>query len=173
MQGFIKNKRGQAFESYRLLIAFAIGVAVLTIIYAMVTAINQRAILISVERLREGSLSATKNIGNSETPFYLKDLMLSGRISSQQISNYSGMPYECIYLDAGIGLTEVIDGEEYKIDKSSIKMDVYFYCDFTDAPDVSDTATEVIIKNIKNNTNGTCPTFCIVYLNKYPSYLSN
>lgn len=171
---FLKNKKGQAFESFRFLIAFVIAVAVLTIIYTMVNTINQRSIIISTERLQEGSISASKSIGTSaHHPFHLEDLMLTGRISSQQISNYTGMNKDCIYLDGGPGLDVVIEGEEYLIKKSHLKMDVYFYCDFTSSPIIDETETNVITSKIYSDYINNCPTFCIVYLNKAPPFINN
>jgi hypothetical protein len=171
---FLKNKKGQAFESFRFLIAFVIAIAVLTIIYTMVNTINQRSIIISTERLQEGSISASKSIGTSaHHPFHLENLMLSGRISSQQISNYTGMKKECIYLDGGVGLDEVEEGKEYLIKKSYLKMDVYFYCDFTSDPIIDETETNLITSTINNNQAEECPTFCIVYLNKAPPFMNN
>jgi hypothetical protein len=167
---FRKNKKGQAFESYRYLIAFAIGVAVLTIIYTMIGSINQKSILISTQRLKEGALSASKSIRTSgEKPFYLDDLMLSGEISSAQISNYTGMSSDCIYLVGGVGLEEKEPGKIYSIQKSHLKMDVYFYCDFTEDPLVTDNNVSFITNSMDSNT---CPTFCIVYLNTSPPVIN-
>ncbi len=168
-----EKQKGQAFESFRYLIAFVIAVAVLAIIYTMIGTINQRSILISTERLKEGALSASKSIRTSgENPFKLEGLILAGRISSQQIANYTGMDKDCIYVDGGVGLEEVEKGVEYIIRRNQLKMDVYFYCDFTDDPFIdNDNEVDLIVNSISSGSD--CPTFCIVYLNKSPSFISS
>ncbi|MFA5746245.1 MAG: hypothetical protein WCX82_00065 [archaeon] len=156
---------GESFETFRLLIAFVLALAVLVIIISMVNSTNKQAILISDQKLKEGLLSAAKSPGTStRIPFIIEDLMLSGTISKTRISNYSGLDGNCIALVYGAGITPLNPNTNdiLKIKASRLEMNVYAYCDFNDGdhPDVAEDqiSTDSVV----------CPTYCVFFFNKKP-----
>jgi len=152
------NEKGdEAFESFRLLIAFALATAVLVIIIVMVGRVNNQSIIISTAKFEEGVVSASKGPGiTTQTPFIIEDVMLSGIISKERISKLTGYSKECIAFKVGPGFEEA---DEYvKVNKRYIKTDVYVYCGFGD-----NVPGEIPIMN------NTCPTYCAIYFNLTPS----
>jgi len=152
----LNQKGDEAFESFRLLIAFALATAVLVIIIVMVGRVNNQSIIISTAKFEEGIVSASKGPGiTTQTPFIIEDVMISGIISKERISKLTGYSKDCIAFKAGPGF-EVTD-DYVKISKKYIKTDVYVYCGFGDLvpPEIP------IMNNI-------CPTYCAIYFNMTP-----
>jgi len=150
------NEKGdEAFESFRLLIAFALATAVLVIIIVMVGRVNNQSILISTAKFEEGFVSASKGPGiGTQTPFVIEDVMLSGIISKERLSYLSGYSKECIKFESGPGFDNT-NTEYIKVSKKYIKTDVYVYCGFGDDAH----AYEFI-------NSGDCSTYCVVFFNK-------
>jgi len=153
----LNQKGDEAFESFRLLIAFALATAVLVIIIVMVGRVNNQSILISTAKFEEGFVSASKGPGiSTKTPFIIEEIMLSGIISKERLSYLSGYSPECIIFESGPGFDNT--SEKYiSVNKKYIKTDVTIYCGFGDDTQ----ATSFYIPD-------TCPTYCVIYLNKTP-----
>ena len=106
------NQKGDdsASEAYRLLIGFILGAAILVIIMNMINSTQNQLIIVSNQKLKEGLISAVKSTGTSaKTPFVIEDLMLKGNISKTTITNYTGLPEECMAFVAGPKLFSVND----------------------------------------------------------------
>ncbi|MCK9292586.1 MAG: hypothetical protein WCY27_00685 [archaeon] len=156
------TERGQAFEVYRLLIAFIIAVAVMSIIIVMVQKTNKESILLSYQNLEQGFISATKSPGtSSKMPFVIEDLKLKGMITKKKLSTISGLKEECIIFDAGPGIEKTDIGVEIN---KILKFDTTVYCNFGNV-DILETP---IIQLLENNTLENCPVYCIVFMNKNP-----
>jgi len=152
-----KKQKGQAFESFRLLIAFILMAAVLAIIIVMVNKTNQNAIIISTQKFEEGFISASKSPGTStKVPFIIEDLRLKGIISKKRLATISELQEECIGFDLGPGIIDFPNGAE--IERGSLKMDLTVYCGFRGE----------YIAGIGNINTDNCPTYCVLFLNKSP-----
>lgn len=171
----VLKEKGQAFESFRLLIAFVLMTAVLVIILSMVHRTNTTTIIISTQKLDDGFLSASKSPGAStKTPFVIKDLKLSGIISKRSLSNTSGMDPNCIFFKIGPGIKELNNGDA-QITKKYLKMNVTVYCDFKE--NVDNGTVPQYINNIitstpshSSHTIDECnsQTYCVLFLNSAP-----
>ncbi len=153
----LNEKGDEAFESFRLLIAFALATAVLVIIIVMVGRVNNQSIIISTAKLEEGVISASKGPGvTTETPFIIEDVMLSGIISKDRISKLTGYSKNCIAFITGPGFE---NNDAYiEVNKKYIKTDVYVYCGFGNS----------IPSEITSLFNFNCPTYCALYFNVSP-----
>lgn len=160
------NNKGQAFESFRLLIAFILALAILLIIFSMVNKANKESVIISTERFEEAITSASKSTGTSASiPFIIKDLMLKGNISRRRIASITNMDENCIYLDGGPGLVEGGLPGDLEIKKRYLKMDAYVYCNFNDS---SINYPSNISNIVSMEIDPSCQRFCIIFLNKKP-----
>ena len=162
------NQKGdsEAFESFRMLIAFVLAAAILVIIINMVNNVNEKSVQISTQKLSEGIISGVKSVGTSaRIPFVISDLLLRGTIDRRTIQNISGLNKECVFFIAGAGVDKSNNGEYISI-KGTKKMDVYVYCNQTDS------GFEVVSSNyseVSNNlTTEDCPTFCVFFFNERP-----
>jgi len=152
----LNEKGDEAFESFRLLIAFALATAVLVIIIVMIGRVNNQSIIISTAKFEEGVISASKGPGvTTETPFIIEDVMLSGIISKERISKLTGYSKNCLVFITGPGFDN--QGEYVEINKKFIKTDVYVYCGFGD-----------VVPSEINIMTATCPTYCAIYFNMNP-----
>lgn len=164
------KEKGQAFESFRLLIAFILMTAVLVIILSMVHRTNTTTIIISTQKLDDGFLSASKSPGAStKIPFVIKDLKLSGIISKRRLANVSGMDPNCIFFKLGPGLKK-LNNSDAQIIKKYIKMDVTVYCDFKENTNNAPSEIYSIILNASGHTIDNCyaQTYCVLFLNSAP-----
>jgi len=170
------NKRGdsESFETFRLLIAFVLAMAVLVIIVSMINSTQKQSILVSEQKLKEGVLSAVKSAGTSETiPFVIDDLMLSGTISKTTFYNYTGLDTNCMAFVGGPQLLPVPESANnplgLKIKPRYLKMNVYAYCGFIVTGDSlpsgfpTDTTSQII------QDQDTCPTYCVFFFNTKPN----
>jgi hypothetical protein len=170
---FKLSKKGDdsASEAYRLLIGFILGAAILVIIMNMINSTQNQSILISNQKLKEGLISAVKSTGTSaKTPFVIEDLMLKGSISKTTITNYTGLPEECMAFVAGPRLFSENDFNIIRIKPRYLKMDVWAYCDFmpsgmTQLPEGLDSNTKMQLEQDQD----VCPTYCVFYFNIKPS----
>jgi len=160
------NQRGDdsSSESFRLLIAFVLAAAILVIIINMINTTQKQSILISDQKLKEGSQSAAKSVGTSKKiPFIIEGLMLTGTITKRKMSQYSGLDTNCITLVPGTGIESQSNGD-IKIKASSLKMNVWAYCDF-----FNNNANWEIYEYVPNSaTYETCPIYCVFFFNKKP-----
>lgn len=162
------NQKGdsEAFESYRMLIAFVLAAAILVIIISMVNNVNEESIQISTQKFSEGVISGVKSVGTSaRIPFVISDLLLRGTIDRRTIQNISGLNKDCVSFIAGAGL-EKSDNGEYVSIKGTKKMDVYVYCNQTNS------GLSVVTENYPEVYNDLsaddCPTFCVFFFNERP-----
>jgi len=156
------KERGQAFEVYRLLIAFVIAVAVMSIIVVMVQKTNKESIILSYQNFEQGFISATKSPGtSSKMPFVIGDVKLSGIITKKRLSTISGLKEECIFFDAGPGIEETNIGVEIK--KKVLKFDTTIYCNF------GSVTVDNEIGSLLNGAGEECSVYCIVFMNKSPN----
>jgi hypothetical protein len=160
------SKKAQAFESYRLLIAFVLALAFLVVIYSMIQTLNQKTILISEQKFKEGIISATKAVGiSTKKEFIIEDLVLSGIISNRMLENYSGINRDCFLLVPGPGFKETEASKILNIKGNFKKMDIYTYCDFE-----SNTVSSINNYKIEiYNSDPDCPVYCIIFFNKKPN----
>jgi uncharacterized protein (UPF0333 family) len=169
---FTSKKKGQAFESFRLLIAFILALAVLVIIYSMIRTTRQNALFLSNQKFKEGIVSATKAVGAStKEPFMIKDLQLSGIITTSTIESYTGIDRKALYLVSGVGFSEQSDENKAYIDGRYKDVDVQVYCDFlSNTPDISDQVENGdLIQTIKTTIDSRDPDsdiYCVIALNK-------
>jgi hypothetical protein len=169
---FKLSKKGDdsASEAYRLLIGFILGAAILVIIMNMINSTQNQSILISNQKLKEGLISAVKSTGTSaKTPFVIEDLMLKGSISKTTITNYTGLPEECMAFVAGPRLFSENDFNIIRIKPRYLKMNIWAYCDFmppgtTQLPEGLDTNTQGQLTPDPND----CPTYCVFFFNIKP-----
>jgi hypothetical protein len=138
LKRFLKfSKKAQAFESFRLLIAVILALAFLIIIYSMIQSINEKSILISSQKFKEGIISATKSVGiSTKKEFVIEDLLLSGIINTRTLENYSGIDSDCFLLVPGPGFKEDEESRVLNVQGKFKKMDVYTFCDFESTPDI-------------------------------------
>ena len=160
---FTKKQKAQAGESFRLLIAFVITVAILSIILVMVRNINNKAIVISQQKLEEGIISASKAPGiSTEKKYIIEDLKLKGTISKEWISGVTGIRKECIGIDNGPGIEPISESNNliYEITERSLDMDVTIYCNISNSNEPSP------IYNILSEDPEDCDKFMVLFLNK-------
>jgi len=155
-------------EVYRLLVAFILAAAVLVIIMNMIATTNKQTIIISEQKLKEGVQSAVKSVGTStKIPFVIEDLMLTGTITKDKISTYSGMPKQCIGFVGGQGLV-LLENGNLKIKSNTLELDLWAYCDFWDSsgrlPEELDD-----LMNYEFRPGNDCQTYCVFLFNKKPS----
>lgn len=162
------NQKGdsEAFESFRMLIAFVLAAAILVIIINMVNNVNEKSVQISTQKLSEGIISGVKSVGTSaRIPFVISDLLLRGTIDRRTIQNISGLNKECVFFIAGAGVDKSENGEYVSI-KGTKKMDVYVYCNQTESG-----LDKVIAEYPEVNVDpfqDVCPTFCVFFFNERP-----
>jgi hypothetical protein len=171
LKNFIKlSKKAQAFEAYRLLIAFVLALAFLVVIYSMVQSINEKSLLISNQKFKDGIISATKAVGiSTKKEFVIDDLLLSGTISTRKLENYSGIDKECFKLVPGPGFKEDTASNILNIQGKFKKMNVYTYCDFEDAPITDDEINEYHDIIYDSTELKQCPVYCVIFFNKKPN----
>jgi len=159
----IKNKeKGQAFEVYRLLIAFVIAVAVMSIIIVMVQKTNNESIILSTQNFEQGIISASKSPGtSSKIPFVISDLKLSGSITKKRISDITSLNKDCIFFSAGPGIEKTNLGVDIK--QKSIKMNATVYCNFGNAE-----FKPKIIPYLTSDSVSDCSVFCVIFMNQIP-----
>ncbi|HRS42926.1 MAG TPA: hypothetical protein P5530_03605 [Candidatus Diapherotrites archaeon] len=174
------NQKGDdsASEAYRLLIGFILGAAILVIIMNMINSTQNQLIIVSNQKLKEGLISAVKSTGTSaKTPFVIEDLMLKGNISKTTITNYTGLPEECMAFVAGPKLFSVNDYNVLRIKTRHLKMNVWAYCNFM--PSGSNQLPDALSPDTKlqlTQDRSVCPTYCVFFFNIKPPeglYTSN
>ncbi|HPV66273.1 MAG TPA: hypothetical protein PK655_02360 [archaeon] len=174
------NQKGDdsASEAYRLLIGFILGAAILVIIMNMINSTQNQLIIVSNQKLKEGLISAVKSTGTSaKTPFVIEDLMLKGNISKTTITNYTGLPEECMAFVAGPKLFSVNDYNVLRIKTRHLKMNVWAYCNFMPSGEGSllDELDSTTQSQLTQDTS-VCPTYCVFFFNIKPPeglYTSN
>ncbi|MDD3178313.1 MAG: hypothetical protein PHR26_02225 [Candidatus ainarchaeum sp.] len=160
---FTKKQKAQAEESFRLLIAFVITVAILSIILVMVRNINNKAIIISQQKLEEGIISASKAPGiSTQSKYIIEDLKLKGTISKEWISGITGIEKGCIGIDNGPGIEPIAESNEliYEITERNLDMDVTIYCNISNSDEPSS------IYNLLEKNTEDCEKFIVLFLNK-------
>ncbi|MFH0905712.1 MAG: hypothetical protein V1824_00055 [archaeon] len=168
MINFNKDKfqKGQAFESFRLLIAFILTTAILAIIYSMVRSTNEQSILISNDKLKEAAVSASKAPGTSaQNKFVVEDLQLKGLITKADISNKTNLAKECLFFKNGSGIKK-LDNGDIKIENRALKMDVYIYCNFKGQGIYTNSDYYSELENCDNI--GNADRYCIFFFNTKP-----
>lgn len=159
----IRNKKGQAFESFRLLIAFILAIAILAIIYTMVAKVNKETVIISTQKFEEAVRSASKSPGTSSVvPFVIEDVVLEGAIDKHRLGLITGLSEECLSLQAGPGITVTTRGVDIL---KKLKMNVYVYCNYQNA-EINNVDMSYIVNT--TITSSTCPTYCVIFMNRKP-----
>jgi hypothetical protein len=167
-----KNKKGQAFEAYKLLIAFIIATAILGIIVMMINKTNNQAIIISNQKIEDAFLSAINSpIISMQRPFQVKDVMISGIISSTRYEQLGNIEEGCFGFMTGPGVKK----EDYGVivEKKFLKTDIYFVCGLEDMSD-SDIILEIWQgvpddSPFDSNPSTNCEDlFCVMYINRIP-----
>lgn len=170
------NQKGdsEAFESFRMLIAFILASAILIIIINMVNNVNEKSIQLSNQKLSEGIISGVKSVGTSaRVPFVISDLLLRGQLDRRTVQNLSGLNKDCVSFVAGPGVTKSDNGEFITIKGNYRKMDVYVYCNQTahNGLNVVNSFYPEVYTDLTRNGNNPldiCPTFCVFFFNKKP-----
>lgn len=158
-----------ASESYRLLIGFVIGLAMLVIIINMINSIQNQLVLVSNQKLKEGLISAVKSTGKSaETPFVIEDLMLKGNISKTTISNYTGLPKECMAFVAGPKFIPENNNNVLTIKSRILKLNVWAYCNFMPPHEESLPEQLDSIGTQLDHDQSICPTYCVFFFDVKP-----
>ncbi len=169
----IKNKKGQAFEAYKLLIAFVIAAAILGIIAVMISKTNNQAVVISYQKIENSFSSAINSpIISMEKPFVVKDVLISGIISYNRFEQLGNIEPGCFGLITGPGITKEAYGA--MIEKKYLKTDIYFRCGLGEMND------SLIPNDIWPGVTNYEPfdqdptilcekLFCVMYINKIPS----
>jgi len=173
----INNNKGQAFEAYKLLIAFIIAVAVLGIILTMVNKTNNQALIISDQKIEDAFISAINSpVISMEKPFIVKEVLVSGIISYAKYENLGGLEPGCFGFIVGPGVSLEAYGAE--IESRFLKTDVYFSCGFNmNVNNLQNTETYFEITTGANSPIDTIEEceklFCVMYINKRPAVLTN
>lgn len=167
-----RNKKGQAFEAYKLLIAFIIATAILGIIVMMINKTNNQAIIISNQKIEDAFLSAINSpIISMQRPFQVKNVMISGIISSARYQQLGNIEEGCFGFMTGPGVKKEDFG--VIIEKKFLKTDIYFVCG------LGGMETDKILFEIWTGTPGDRPfednpsvecedLFCVMYINRIP-----
>lgn len=166
-----KNKKGQAFEAYQLLIAFIVSLAILGIILTMVNQTNQKALIISNQKIEDAFISAINSpIISMEKPFVVKDVLVSGFISSSRFEQLGGIEPGCFGFITGPGIQKT---ERFiEIESRYLKTDVYFVCGLSEMNPINNN----VYFEITTGSDPPVPNwdlcerlFCVMYVNKMPS----
>jgi hypothetical protein len=168
------NYKGQAFEAYQLLIAFIIAVAILGIIVMMINKTNNQAIIISNQKIEDAFLSAINSpIISMDKPFFVRDVMVSGIISSARYEQLGNIESGCFGFLTGPGVINHDYGVE--IEKRFLKTDVYFVCGLSEmvAPSGNDTYLEITTGSNRaiDDIDNCERLFCVMYINRKPAGL--
>ena len=123
----------------------------------MVGRVNNQSIIISTAKFEEGVVSASKGPGiTTQTPFIIEDVMLSGIISKERLSNLTSYPKKCIHFESGPGFDNT-SLDFISINKKYLKTDVYVYCGYSG--DIGASALDI---------DDDCSTYCAIYFNARP-----
>ena len=169
------NKKGQAFESFRLLIGFILALAILSIILFMVQKTNQNSLVVSSQRLQEEIQSASKSAGvSSKIPYKIKDIKLKGNITTSKYLRKTDLNHECIYFHPGPGLEYLNNprGDIKTVRDKSITMHITIYCNFDTSKIAGIEGGDALVTSGETgDTKGVreaCPKYCLVYFNSSP-----
>ena len=128
------NSRGQAFESFRLLIGAIIAFAVLMIIIGAVSYFDGLRTSISARRIADG-LNNSIQSPNGETVI-VKDVRIQKgeTFSKTGLSRSTGIAEECFEFQASPGIDSIVSWSPDRFDPKSIEFtsevqtNVYFKC---------------------------------------------
>lgn len=169
----IYNNKGQAFEAYKLLIAFIVAAAILGIILTMVNQTNNQALIISNQKIEDGFLSAINSpIISMEKPFVVKDVLITGFINSSRFEQLGNIEPGCFGFITGPGAKKQDFGVE--IESRRLRTDVYFVCGLS-GMDTSLISYEIWPGNqsigapFNQDPASNCENlFCVMYINRIP-----
>lgn len=172
----LKNKKGQTFEAYQLLIAFIVALAILGIIFSMIEKTKSNSIIISTQKIDDAFLSAINSpIISMEKPFAVENVIITGVISDAKYENLGALEQNCFNFIPGPGISLESYGAEIK--KKYLETDIYFVCGLENINqnDLSENAKKTYEEISVNNYNmqADCELYCVMYINKTPAGLKN
>lgn len=144
------NQKGQAFAGYRLLIGAILGLMILVIIVAGITAVEQIKYEISNQRLFSMAQTAPKNPSTDVLIVENLSLKEGTAFSKETFSEQMGIPGDCITFDVA-PLPSINHSGKVIVFEKTVEIDVYFVCE-----------------TVSPLCDGTSDVECTIYFGKTP-----